>query len=93
MLVVLAWTDHAGRACNVFGLSALVNTRRTTNKINFKQQFVSFWSGLRGAIAFALCLSFPSDYYRCVVELGSELLALCRILSPVSKLLGASTLE
>ncbi|GKT25296.1 Cation/H+ exchanger, CPA1 family like protein [Aduncisulcus paluster] len=49
-----------GRALNIFPLSALLNTKRKP-KINGKFQFVMFWSGLRGAIAFALTLSMP--YY------------------------------
>ncbi|KAF6002639.1 hypothetical protein F1559_000840 [Cyanidiococcus yangmingshanensis] len=47
------------RFVNVFPLSAVLNRYRR-EKINATNQFVLWFSGLRGAIAFALSLNFPS---------------------------------
>ncbi len=44
-----------GRAMNIFPLAALVNRFRE-HKITFRMQLVMWFSGLRGAIAFALSL-------------------------------------
>eukprot|EP00762_Andalucia_godoyi_P002888 ANDGO_04507.mRNA.1 Sodium/hydrogen exchanger 1 len=44
-----------GRAANIYPLTLILNTART-NKISAKNQFVMFFSGLRGAIAFALAI-------------------------------------
>lgn len=46
------------RAANVYPLAWLINPYRET-KISPKFQFVMWFSGLRGAIAFSLCLSIP----------------------------------
>ncbi|XP_047139467.1 sodium/hydrogen exchanger 8 isoform X1 [Hydra vulgaris] len=45
-----------GRAFNVFPLSFILNYFRET-KINRRYQVIMWFSGLRGAIAFALCLN------------------------------------
>ncbi|XP_065913305.1 sodium/hydrogen exchanger 8-like [Dysidea avara] len=45
-----------GRAFNIFPLMALVNKFRSV-KINRRMQFIMWFSGLRGAIAFALALN------------------------------------
>ncbi|RNA38789.1 sodium hydrogen exchanger 8 [Brachionus plicatilis] len=47
-----------GRACNIFPLSILLNYFRE-HKITKKMQFIMWFSGLRGAIAFALSLNLP----------------------------------
>mmetsp|Transcript_11750 Transcript_11750/g.35822 ORF Transcript_11750/g.35822 Transcript_11750/m.35822 type:complete len:583 (+) Transcript_11750:234-1982(+) len=47
------------RAANIFPLSLLVNRYRGEAKISAKSQFIMWFSGLRGAIAFALSLNFP----------------------------------
>ncbi|XP_061197565.1 sodium/hydrogen exchanger 8-like [Saccostrea echinata] len=44
-----------GRACNIFPLSFIMNYFRE-HKITRKNQFIMWFSGLRGAIAFALSL-------------------------------------
>ena len=44
------------RAANIFPLSSLVNLFRQ-NKITRRMQFIMFYSGLRGAIAFALAIN------------------------------------
>jgi sodium/hydrogen exchanger 8 len=49
-----------GRALNIYPLSAILNRGRT-NKISYKNQFVMFWSGLRGAIAFALAIGLVGE--------------------------------
>lgn len=49
------------RAANIFPLSFLVNEYRGEAKISAKNQFIMWFSGLRGAIAFALSLNFPGS--------------------------------
>ncbi|KAJ8905939.1 hypothetical protein NDN08_002440 [Rhodosorus marinus] len=49
----------ASRAANIFPLSRVVNKYRGNAKIDAKNQFIMWFSGLRGAIAFALSLNFP----------------------------------
>jgi sodium/hydrogen exchanger 8 len=48
------------RACNIFPLSILLNYFRE-HKITKKMQFIMWFSGLRGAIAFALSLNLELD--------------------------------
>lgn len=50
----------AGRACNIFPLATLLNYFRE-HKITKKMQFIMWFSGLRGAIAFALSLNLQVD--------------------------------
>ena len=49
-----------GRMLNVFPFSFLANLGRSV-KIPFKMQVVIWFSGLRGAIAFALSMNMPSE--------------------------------
>ncbi|KAH8282183.1 hypothetical protein KR054_006043, partial [Drosophila jambulina] len=49
-----------GRACNIFPLAYLVNKFRE-HKINNKMQFIMWFSGLRGAISYALSLHLNLD--------------------------------
>lgn len=49
-----------GRACNIFPLAYLVNKFRE-HKINNKMQFIMWFSGLRGAISYALSLHLHLD--------------------------------
>lgn len=49
-----------GRALNIFPLAFLLNFFRET-KISKKSQFIMWFSGLRGAIAFALSINFPFE--------------------------------
>ncbi|KAI8033672.1 sodium/hydrogen exchanger 8 [Drosophila gunungcola] len=49
-----------GRACNIFPLAFLVNKFRE-HKINNKMQFIMWFSGLRGAISYALSLHLNLD--------------------------------
>lgn len=49
-----------GRAINIFPLALLANAFRQ-HKISRKTQFVMWFSGLRGAIAFALCLNLEFE--------------------------------
>lgn len=57
-----------GRACNIFPLAWMVNKFRE-HKITNKMQFIMWFSGLRGAISYALSLhaGFKSDETRHVV--------------------------
>jgi sodium/hydrogen exchanger 8 len=54
------------RAANVYPLSYLINPYREI-KISPKFQFVIWFSGLRGAIAFSLSLSIPGPYRQVLV--------------------------
>ena len=49
-----------GRFLNIIPLTGILNLYRT-NKIGFKYQFIMWFSGLRGAIAFALAIGLRSD--------------------------------
>lgn len=57
-----------GRACNIFPLAHMVNRFRE-HKITNKMQFVMWFSGLRGAISYALSLhsGFSSEESRRVI--------------------------
>lgn len=57
-----------GRACNIFPLAWLVNRFRE-HKITTKMSFIMWFSGLRGAISYALSLhlDFSSDETRRVI--------------------------
>jgi len=50
-----------GRAANIFPMSFLANfaRRNASNRITYKMQFVLWFAGLRGAIAFALAENMP----------------------------------
>ncbi len=50
----------ASRACSIFPLSFLLNYFRE-HQITKKMQFIMWFSGLRGAIAFALSLNLNID--------------------------------
>ncbi|KAL5262251.1 hypothetical protein ACHWQZ_G007842 [Mnemiopsis leidyi] len=58
-----------GRAINIFPISVIVNKFRE-HQIDFKKQFVMWFSGLRGAIAFSLALHlpFPNEKRRVIVS-------------------------
>ena len=51
-----------GRAANIFPLSVLVNLWRTRHVVDFRIQFVMWFSGLRGAIAFALAIGLTTPH-------------------------------
>lgn len=60
MMIIAILACLIGRGFNTFGLSALVNIKRKS-KLSLKFQFVVWFAGLRGAIAFALALTMPDD--------------------------------
>ena len=52
-----------GRLLNIYPLSLLINlTRSGPRKIKMKSQHLMFFSGLRGAMAFALSLKSKFDF-------------------------------
>ena len=57
-VAVAAVGCQLARALNIFPLSWILNCVRTP-KVPWKFQLVLWWSGLRGAMAFALALNFP----------------------------------
>lgn len=77
----------ASRACNIFPLSIMLNYFRE-HKITKKMQFIMWFSGLRGAIAFALSLNLQLDSeVRHVIVTSTLILVLFTTL-----VLGGSTL-
>eukprot|EP00741_Cyanophora_paradoxa_P000057 tig00000057_g54.t1 len=77
------------RAANVFPLGALVNQFRTI-KISREHMFVLWFSGLRGALAFAMALNFGNPHIMSatlimclftIVTLGGSTLPLLKYLS------------
>eukprot|EP00761_Pharyngomonas_kirbyi_P013824 gb/GECH01013853.1/.p1 GENE.gb/GECH01013853.1/~~gb/GECH01013853.1/.p1 ORF type:complete len:581 (+),score=104.72 gb/GECH01013853.1/:1-1743(+) len=56
----------AARAANIFPLSAILNRFRST-QISPKTQFIMWFSGLRGAIAFALALMVPGSNKKVII--------------------------
>lgn len=77
-----------GRACNIFPLAFLVNKFRE-HKINSKMQFIMWFSGLRGAISYALSLhlELSSDETRHVIITATLIIVLFTTL-----VLGGSTM-
>lgn len=57
----------ASRAVSIFPLAKICNVCRT-DKISLKNQIVMWFSGLRGALAFALALSVPTEYHSVIVS-------------------------
>lgn len=57
-MFVIKFLILLARALNIFPLSLLVNQCRSV-KISFQNQVIMWFSGLRGAIAFALSLHLP----------------------------------
>jgi len=58
-----------GRMCNIFPLCGLYNIFvKKEKRIGFKDQLVMVHAGLRGAIAFALALGFPTQHQRYVID-------------------------
>ena len=51
------------RALNVIPLSFLINifAKKAEDKVSYKIQFMMWWAGLRGAIAFALSMQVYWD--------------------------------
>lgn len=72
-MLFIAWTLVAcliGRFANVFGLSYCLNKRRR-EKITLPFQLQMWHAGLRGAIAYATALAFPSQHRDALVNVTS----------------------
>eukprot|EP00698_Gefionella_okellyi_P013799 TRINITY_DN379_c0_g1_i1.p1 TRINITY_DN379_c0_g1~~TRINITY_DN379_c0_g1_i1.p1 ORF type:complete len:637 (+),score=130.78 TRINITY_DN379_c0_g1_i1:205-1911(+) len=72
---LIGWTlllAVIARALNVFPIAFVMNLcRKVKDKIIFKTQFIMWFSGLRGAVAFALVMTFPAssdDMYRRIIS-------------------------
>ncbi|XP_062501111.1 sodium/hydrogen exchanger 8-like [Corticium candelabrum] len=76
-----------GRAFNIFPLSLVVNRCRSV-KISFQNQVIMWFSGLRGAIAFALSLHLPFESETRAVLITTTLI----IVLVTIVILGGSTL-
>ena len=61
-----------GRALNVFPLTAILNIGRS-DKISARFQIQMWHAGLRGAIAYASALSFPSQHREAIVNCTSAI--------------------
>jgi NhaP-type Na+/H+ or K+/H+ antiporter len=58
-----------GRILNIFPLAALVNCcRRPDDQVSLRGQLLMSFAGLRGAIAFALALTFPEPGRQLVIS-------------------------
>ena len=51
----------AGRALNIFPLSVLANQCRHQSRVSCPMQIVMWWSGLRGAVSFALAMTLDDS--------------------------------
>jgi len=78
----ISWTFILGtflniniaRFLNVFVVSSLVNCTRKENKLTAKYQFVMWFSGLRGAMAYALAMEAAIDFHNGKMILAMSLL-------------------
>mmetsp|Transcript_59988 Transcript_59988/g.68225 ORF Transcript_59988/g.68225 Transcript_59988/m.68225 type:complete len:532 (-) Transcript_59988:347-1942(-) len=82
-----------GRACNVYGVTKIVNRYRTRTKVSKKFQFVIWHSGLRGAIAFALAIESYKLFPECAGGNGDIVLGITLIYAVYTILFVASTLN
>lgn len=77
---------NIARFLNIFFVTGLVNWQRTPeSKINFKTQFVMWFSGLRGAMAYALALQASQQ-----IENGNVILVTTLVYSLIT-ILGIAT--
>jgi len=79
---------NIARALNVLIVTGLLNKFRTKNKFSGKLKFVMWFSGLRGAMAYALAMKSSIDF-----KLGSIMLLLTLIYALISILLIGSILN
>lgn len=79
---------NIARFFNIWITSWLVNKARTKNRIDFKKQFTMWYSGLRGAMAYALALKCATD-----LEVGPVILIDTLIYAFISILVVGSTLN
>lgn len=80
-----------GRAANIFPLTWIVNKFRTT-KITSKMSFIMWFSGLRGAISYALSLhlEYSKEETRRVVITTTLIIVLFTTVSSLIPLFGSS---
>jgi sodium/hydrogen exchanger 8 len=60
-----------GRALNIFPLAFILNRKRTHHRITLNQQVAMWHAGLRGAIAYALAITFPSHHQDVIISTTS----------------------
>ena len=61
LVITTAINLNLARFLNIFIVSALVNCQRTESKLDVNKQTVMWFSGLRGAMAYALALKSFND--------------------------------
>ncbi|MGK7917738.1 MAG: cation:proton antiporter [Prochloraceae cyanobacterium] len=62
VIVCTIAVTYLARGIMVFGLISLINPFLKDGPISWRYSLVSFWGGLRGAVALALALSLPNDF-------------------------------
>jgi sodium/hydrogen exchanger-like protein 6/7 len=68
-----------GRALNIYPLSFLINLTRT-NKIERNMQHMMFFSGLRGAMAFALAIRNTSTKARQLILTTTSIIVIVTVI-------------
>ena len=69
-----------GRALNIYPMSFLVNlTRSSSKKIDFKNQHLMFFSGLRGALAFGLAIRNTSTESRQLILTSTSIIVIVTV--------------
>ena len=62
ILILAIIATYLARGLMIFGLFPFINPLLKDGPINWQYQLVSFWGGLRGAVALALVLSLANDF-------------------------------
>ena len=62
VIITTIIVTYLARGIMVFGLTSLINPLLKDGPISWQYALVSFWGGLRGAVALALALSLATDF-------------------------------